>query len=239
MTRDFKVIDSHAHLKGQVVSERKEVNDPIENIIEKMDHLGIEKTCLQGLSSADNELMPRAVSKYPSRLVPFAYIDPKSFSSTEDLDEIYGIGEIYIRPGSSETPEEYLEDVLSIAGRNSYPVLFHTGEFSYTAPMIFREVIDNNEDISFILGHMGALIYVKDAIHLATEYNNVYLETSGMTSKGMLEFAVQTCGSDKLLFGSDYPFWNPKSQIELIKSLDLDGKAKRNIFSGNIEKLLF
>mgnify|MGYP006302025187 CR=1 FL=1 len=239
MTKDFKIIDSHAHLKGQVVAKRKEASDPIENIIEKMNHLGIEKTCLQGLSSGDNELMPRAVGKYPSRLVPFAYIDPQSSSGTEGLDKIYGIGEIYIRPGSSETPDDYLEGVLSIARKENYPVLFHTGEFSYTAPMIFREVINNNEDITFILGHMGALIYVKDAIHLAKEYENVYLETSGMTSKEILERAVRVCGSDKLIFGSDYPFWNPESQIELIKSLDLDVKSKRNIFSGNIEKLIF
>ena len=105
--------------------------------------------------------------------------------------------------------------------------------------MIFREVIDNNDDIAFILGHMGALIYVKDAIHLAKEYANVYLETSGMTSKEILEGAVRVCGLDKLIFGSDYPFWEPESQIELIKSLNLDVKSKRNIFSGNIEKLIF
>ena len=236
----MNIIDSHVHLTGEVSSGDGQTRaDPVDKLVGTMDSLDIAKVCLQGLQGGDNQLVLEAKRKHPSRIIPFIYMDPTADAlDLKGLDAVQGIGEIYIRPGSSEIPTNHVAELMNVAKKHDWPILFHTGEFSYTAPMIFKEVIESHPNLTFIFGHMGSLAFVQDAIHMAAKSRNLYLETSGMTSKDMLEKAVRKCGADKLLYGSDYPFWDPEPHIELIKSLDITRGQREKIFGGNVKRII-
>jgi predicted TIM-barrel fold metal-dependent hydrolase len=45
-------------------------------------------------------------------------------------------------------------------------------------------------------------------------------------------------GSDKLLFGSDFPFGLPEDELKKILSIDISEADKEKIFGGNIIRLL-
>jgi len=48
---------------------------------------------------------------------------------------------------------------------------------------------------------------------------------------------IRTIGPERILFGSDYPWINPKKDIERIKDLDISEKDKNLILGGNALRL--
>jgi predicted TIM-barrel fold metal-dependent hydrolase len=93
-------------------------------------------------------------------------------------------------------------------------------------------------DVAFILAHMGSLAFVQDAIEVAAAFSNTYLETSGMTSPAMLRRAVSEVGADRILFGSDYPFWHPAVERARIEGAKLDLASTKLIMGENAARLL-
>ena len=236
------IIDAHVHARGSVHPEDQ--RDTISGLIHTMDETGITKAVVVGLQPSDNELIFEAVSHHPNRLIPFVIATPEQenpaavIAEAVTLANVRGIGEIYPRFGPAQLPESYLSEILQAARDHKLPILFHTGDYSYTAPLMLMEIIKSCRDINFILGHMGSLNFALDAIELASMFPNVYLDTSGMSSPSMLGKAVQDCGPQKIFFASDYPYWHPKVEITRIEALALDSPIKQMILGENIAQLL-
>jgi predicted TIM-barrel fold metal-dependent hydrolase len=235
------IIDAHVHLQGSVYlgDERAGVDD----LLRAMDEAGVSRAIVVGLEPEDSESIIEIATSYSSRLTSFIVVDPEdrtSFVIERAVVEgrIGGLGEIYLKCGPSQLPEAYLRPVLKAARTHALPVMIHTGDFSYTAPLLVTDMARRFPDVIFILAHMGSITFVLDAIEIAKMFPNVYLETSGMTSPSMLRRAVAECGPERILFGSDYPFWHPLVELERIKATDLGMTTTRMILGENIAHLL-
>jgi len=208
-----------------------------------MDEAGVSRAVVVGLWPEDNENIIGIATSYSSRLTSFIVVDPEDRASSvieRAVVEggIRGLGEIYLKCGPSQLPEVHLRPVLEAARTHTLPVMIHTGDFSYTAPLLMMDMAHRFPDVIFILAHMGSIAFVLDAIEIAKMFPNIYLETSGMTSPSMLRRAVAECGPGKILFGSDYPFWHPLVEMERIEAADLGVATTRMILGENIACLL-
>ena len=150
---------------------------------------------------------------------------------------VRGIGEIYAQPGPTQSHLDYLRPVLDIARQNNLPILFHTGDFSYTAPMMLMEIFRAYADVKFIIGHMGSHHFWLDTIELLKTFPNTYTDTSGMQSPLILRRAIQECGPEKILYGSDFPYWDPRVEISRIKAARLDPHIEKMILGENAARL--
>jgi predicted TIM-barrel fold metal-dependent hydrolase len=116
--------------------------------------------------------------------------------------------------------------IFEVAQRNDIPVFFHTGfggpnpqnfapkfRISLSDPLLLEDVAIRFPKLKIVIAHMGwpFLIY---ALYMLWAYENVYLDTavvdwivgSEMFNR-MLKEAVDTVGSDRILFGSDQMVW--------------------------------
>jgi len=77
-------------------------------------------------------------------------------------------------------------------------------------------------------------------IDLVAASPNCYLDTSGYGHDrvGMLEYAVEKIGPDRVLFGSDFSINCPATVIARIENAFLTGEQKSKILSRNLEALL-
>lgn len=69
---------------------------------------------------------------------------------------------------------------------------------------------------------------------------NLYVDTSStfpFFDKGRAKELIGRWGYDRVLFGSDYPMWNPERELDTFLSLDLGEEANRLILSENAKKL--
>ena len=228
------IIDAHTHLHGSVTHNRSIGGE--EALCKALDCAGIDRAIVAGLDSLDdNSAILRAAHHLPKRVIPFAYMDPKNPQPLET--DWCGIGEIYLQCGSAELPREYMRKIVDISRERKIPILMHSGEYSYTAPFLIGGLAKTFPDVTWIIGHMGSLRYVFDTIEILRRYSNVYTDTSGMSSPQVLHWAVRAGCAERILFGSDYPFWDPVVERTRIEAAKLDSGVKRLILGENAERL--
>ncbi len=92
-----------------------------------------------------------------------------------------------------------LGEVIDIAREMNLPILIHTGEDSYCRSGIYKNVIENNKDIIFILAHGRPL---NEAVSLAKKYPNVFVDSAFMPISEIKTF-IDEALANKLLWGTD------------------------------------
>jgi len=145
-----------------------------------------------------------------------------------------------VRPNS-----RYVSSMMELATLHKLPVLFHCGH-SPLSPNIhkrfsnmddYRSIVSSFKDIPIILGHSGIDAW-EEAVAIAKKYEHVYLELSGQPAE-VIRKMIRTLGSDRLLFGSDWPYYPTALPLaKVLLATEGNEKARENILYTNINHLL-
>ena len=114
-------------------------------------------------------------------------------------------------------------------------------------PVVLEEELENTvrfiEEIApgvkVIIPHMGFLnggYYRIEACGLWA-HKNVYADTSLAYREEILHY-INKYGSEKILFGSDFPFGSPKNELEKIMKLPIPDSKIEAIAGGNLKRLI-
>ena len=95
-------------------------------------------------------------------------------------------------------------------------------------------------NIKVIMAHMGGTdtTICKKAVKDSSDYNNVYFDTSGITTPYIIEYAVDHLGSKRILFGSDAPWCSFNAMYHTVLDAAIPEDDKKNIFTDNFETLI-
>ncbi|MCK4983346.1 MAG: amidohydrolase family protein [Victivallaceae bacterium] len=243
-----RIIDFHTHLgEWQECHGINTVKD-FSQILLVMDICGIAKIVLFVGGTNEEEIQNNNVyqlcKKHPDRIIPFMGINPHY---SDDIDERlekyvneYQMKGIKLHPDvfRLSVKEKVYEKIFSFADKYRLTVISHTWAGSqFCAPELFGELADTYKHATIILGHAGG-VNKKSAIETAKKHN-VYLELcTSFTFYGSLENMISEIGDDRILFGSDLPFIDPRTTIGWIKGADITDESKEKIFSKNAETIL-
>ncbi len=139
--------------------------------------------------------------------------------------------------------------VFSLCEEMGMFVLSHTG-FDYvspdrtaTTPDRVAKVLDRHPNLTFIGAHLGGNRHYPEVLTHLCGRPNLYLDTAIMSrlDKNNLYVSkiIAAHGVDRILFGTDAPWSEPRTEVEFIKSLGLDRADEEKIFHLNAEKLLY
>ena len=120
------------------------------------------------------------------------------------------------------------------------PLLWHTGIEHASWPKYAADVAPKYPDANFVLGHSGNCPPARrQALDVAKDHPNVYLETcSTFRTPGAIEELVEEGGADRVIFGSDIPLMDPRTQLGKIITADISDEDKRLVIGGNAKRLL-
>lgn len=114
-------------------------------------------------------------------------------------------------------------------------------------PIVLEESFDNtrsfikrvNGRTPIIIPHMGGLNGSFSTLFRSGIWDNdsIFADTALATGTEIKTF-LDRYGSDRLLFGSDFPFGNPGSELQEVVRLNLEKKDFENIVCNNILRLL-
>jgi len=240
------LIDSHAHMDE---IESLGWIDPPERVIKFMDMAGIDKAVVStycntpGIKEDAIEYVAANVAKFP-RLIPYVRLDP--WYGRRALDAMIKAVKTYNFKGVKFHPVHYslhpfgddTVNILKKAADYDIPVLFHCSDEAMCLPYQIEEACRQSPETKVILAHMGGFFHKTDALEVAYENENVYLDTCEFPYPEDIRTAVKKLGSGKLLFGTDIPTDNPLFEIEKIKCLGLPKEDEDNIFFKNIASIL-
>ena len=94
--------------------------------------------------------------------------------------------------------------------------------------------------LKFIAAHLGGYLRWEETLEHLVGFTNVWLDTAYCAFKPAAETILQIInefGTDKILFGSDWPWMEQKKGIDYIKSLSVSEEQKAKILGGNALKL--
>lgn len=194
-------------------------------------------------------------AKYPM-FIPFISVSPtmKGRTPIEELEHKHkwGMKGLKIHPVAQgfAPDDERMWPVYEWMVKHELPLTAHSGinvdeKSCFGEPERWLPVLEEFKDLKLILAHLGNGFW-DQTIEIADKYHGVMFDTaiaiSQIKSPNTLDDAgavdmIRTIGSDRILFGSDYPWINPLKDIERIKNLDITEEDKKLILGGNAEKL--
>lgn len=245
---NISVIDCHAHI-GQWFNFHIPAYDEI-SLIRGMDLLGINRMCISALASIGpdfiygNEWVHKVVNIYPKRFFGYIGINPNYPDMIElEIKKHWDKGKmaaVKIHPETHDSPpdgKEYRKAYEFLQEQKGF-LLSHV--WGISAVNAYEKLAREYEDVTFILGHSGGTpkaIY--RAIELANKYVNIYLDITGSFHyDGMVEFLVKQVGSDRILFGTDAPFLDPRPAVGRIGYADISDEEKQKILGLNMKKIM-
>ncbi len=112
----------------------------------------------------------------------------------------------------------------------------------FGTPDRFARTIESYPDLKLVLAHLGGLKMYDDVRrYLLTTSKKVYFDTAYVSfylNEYEMASLIKDIGSDRVIFGSDYPWEEPGRAMKIIKGLDLSDKELEAILSKTAVGLL-
>ena len=123
------------------------------------------------------------------------------------------------------------------------PVLIHTGDYryDYSNPDRMERVLKMFPHTVFIGAHFGGWSVWDEAVEKLHGYDNFYVDTSSTfhwVEPSKVKTYIRAYGSEKVMFGSDFPMWNVKPEIDALLSLNLEDREYEDIFHRTAEAVV-
>ena len=122
------------------------------------------------------------------------------------------------------------------------PILFHTGDnrYEFSKPYRLSNVAKKYKNVNFIGAHFGGY-RCWDEVGVYEGLDNVYFDTSSslafIGTRKATEL-INKLGSDKFFFGTDFPMWTAKEELERFLRIDISDEDKEKILSENLKTFL-
>ncbi len=182
-----------------------------------------------------NRFIAEYVARRPDRLIGFAGIDPTEPGYKQQVRELpdMGLAGLTISPATqgyhpSDTRAMQLYEIAEGLG---LPVLLHQGthytatsRMDYARPYLFDEVAREFPDLKLVVAHCG-YPWIDETLTLIGKHPNAFADISNVIARPWhlyqtLLSAHQLGVTEKLLFGSDFPYLSPAEAIETVYSLN-------------------
>lgn len=241
------ITDCHVHY-GQ--SNWFHLDIDVDGLLRAADRAGVDRMMVTDASALfydmveGNETFRHAIKGHTDRILPYFTVCSARWGTwpVENLERYvndYGFRglKIYSVPPLYVMTDSYMLPIVAMAAELKIPILAHCS--GPEAAALARQA----PEAMIIVAHMGCCPQAGGdwhaAVAAARQHPNIYLDTASSSfDNGMLEFAVEQVGAERILYGSDTPLLNPILQIAKVTASNLTGEQQGLILHGNIDRIL-
>jgi uncharacterized protein len=236
-----------------------------EDLVDMMDRNGVHRSVIcgfpwkdPGLCREGNDYLLYASGKYPNRLIPFASLPVCSPRRAERMlnrclaQGMAGIGELaFYERGISPKDIRCLSSLVRPLAGQGIPLLLHVnepvghdypGKTPQDLQVIYRLLLAL-PDLVIILAHWGGGFFFYELMpEVAQAAKNVFYDTAAsplLFRPQIYGLAVQIIGSDRILWGSDYPLLSPARYFREMEDCPLPRRVQAKIKGCNAQRLLW
>jgi predicted TIM-barrel fold metal-dependent hydrolase len=257
------IIDAHAHIFPDKIAVKASASvgkfydmgmffdGTVATLLKDGDSAGVDRYLVHSVATKPEQVesitafIAESVKKHPDKFIGFAAMHQDYPDKAGFIDRIIetGLKGVKIHPDFQEcslTDSRLWELFGIIEGR--LPILIHTGDYRYkwSNPALVLKILDRFPKLDIIAAHFGGWSEWDEAEKLLAG-RRLWVDTSSSFYSMTPERAgvlIHSFGADRVLFGSDYPMWSVKSELEFFNKIPLTENEREQILHGNAEKLL-
>lgn len=259
----MKIIDFHTHIYPEAIAEKatKSIQQfyglegggdigKTDVLLERGKAAGIEKYVVLPVSiKADhtrhiNEFLLGETQKHPE-FIGFGTVHAGQNNIIEEGEFILknGLRGIKMHPDTQlfNIDDERLFPLYDYVG-DRLIFMFHVGDkrYDYSSPIRLRRVLDNFPKLRVVAAHFGGYSVWDTAVESLRDTDCMF----DISSSLMLMDEEQKCkcinayGVDRLLYGTDFPLWDPVEEVQRFMKLKLTDEEREKIAYLNAERIL-
>ncbi len=182
-----------------------------------------------------NDYIAEYMARNPQKYLGFAGVDPTDRDCVPQIERLAGRGfsGVTISPASQDfhPADTRAMAVYEACESLRLPILVHQGthytrdsKMEYARPYLFDEVARGFPKLRLVIAHCGHP-WVEETLTLIGKHEHLYAELSAIIARPwQLYHVMQQAHSqgvtDRLLFGSDFPYMSPGEAIETMYSIN-------------------
>ena len=242
----MKIIDIHTHIYPDDIAQKAtesvkqfyqiggaDMDGTVSMLLERGKEAGIDRFVVLPVAirpdkaGSINDFIVDQVQKHPE-LVGFGTVHaamPDLMDETQRILDL-GLRGVKMHPDSQRFP---IDDIRlypmyeAIQGR--VPVMLHMGDhrYDYSHPIRLRRILDQFPRLQAIAAHFGGHTMYDQACDILKDTQCILDVSSAlmMMQPGDAEKYINIYGAERMAFGTDYPMWDPVTEVERFLRLRL------------------
>lgn len=250
----LEIIDIHMHpfVSSKTKIGSYETGNTIDIMVEDMKRSGITKMagsvlCNEGEATLEylnflNQTARDVKQQLGDFYIPGIHVSPcfvqESLEEIERFHQEGGvlIGELKAKDmGWSAYSDKAWDEIFALMAEYDMFLSIHP-----TTDVDMEELCRKNPKLNIMLAHPGEYERYHRYLDKMRRYEHVYMDITGvgLFRYGMLAEGVNLVGSERIMFGTDYPICNPIMQVAGVDYEKISVQDKENIFYRNAKRVL-
>lgn len=238
------IVDMHAHAQSfePVIAGR---HTP-DTLVAAMEGAGVDMALLSMFDrdpAVANDLTRAACERFAGRLYGYVYLNPHDVEgSVRELERCAAVDVfrgVKLHP-ANDVYFPFLETYHPVYARIEQlglPILWHSGTSPNSHPLQIAVVAKAFPRVPHILAHFALADLSWECFPAAALSPNVHVDTSGNPIIPVMDEWVERFGAERMLWGSDYPFYQPAYERLKIDHLACSAADRQKILAGNARRL--
>lgn len=122
------------------------------------------------------------------------------------------------------------------------PVIFHMGDqrYDYSHPARLRKILEQFPRLQVIAAHFGGYSMYETAYDILHDKDCIFDISSSLMfmEDGIAEKYINAFGAERMAYGTDYPLWDPVTEVRRFQSLKLTSAQFDQIAHKTAEEFL-
>ncbi len=262
----YKIFDAHCHIYPADIAPRavagvdtfydglpvKPRDGTADTLIRTGNEAGITRFLVHSVATTPrqvasiNQFIAREVENANGAFVGFGALHPDSTDQEADVRNLVSLGlqGVKLHPDIQRFPadDKRAMAIYELCADAGLPVLMHTGDFrfDYSNPGRVVNVLRAFPKLKLIGAHLGGWSVWDNALRLLPDFPNFMVDSSSSSrwlAPERMKEIIRAYGAERVLFGTDYPMWRQREEIDALLKLDLTDGEYRKIFWTNAERL--
>lgn len=261
----MKIFDVHIHIYPDKIAQKasQSIGDfyggeriagtgTLEDCISRLDAAGIS-----GFAPHSVALFPRNIGainryilsvrdQYPDRAVPFAALHPDMENAAEAAADMaaQGFRGFKVHPDMQrfEVDSDRAMPMMEAVAATGLPLMIHCGDYRYDfdGPRRIRALKRKLPALNIICAHLGGWSEWEEAAELLPGMGLHFDLSSSLYRLEPSRAAeiIRRFGTENVLYGTDYPMWDPAQEVGRFLQLPLTEDERADILWNNACRLL-
>ncbi len=264
MIGNMEVIDAHCHIYPEKIAARAVAgtdhfyntkgacNGTTAGLKEVLADGRIDRFLVHSVATTPhqvrsiNDFIAKEVKEEPKLFFGFGTLHPDSTDIKGDLEHLLemGLQGVKLHPDiqAFKLDDYRCLTIYEECEKRGVPILIHTGDhrYDYSNPNRLLPILRIYTSLTIIGAHLGGWSIWEEACEKLSGEPNLYVDCSStfpFYDPKKAKDLICRWGFDRVLFGSDYPMWNPIRELDTFLSLELGEEANRKILGENAKRL--